>query len=41
MITQTYELDEINAAFADLRAGKLNRGVIIFDEELAGISTAS
>lgn len=36
MITKTYDLDDINTAFEDMRAGKLNRGVIIFDQELAG-----
>lgn len=35
MITKTYRLDEINAAFDDVAGGVLNRGVIVLDEELA------
>jgi Zn-dependent alcohol dehydrogenase len=31
MITNTYTLDEINQGYADLRAGKNIRGVIVFD----------
>ncbi|MCZ7643694.1 MAG: Zn-dependent alcohol dehydrogenase [Planctomycetota bacterium] len=30
LVTRTYALDEINAAYADLLAGKLARGVIVF-----------
>jgi Zn-dependent alcohol dehydrogenase len=30
MITTTYALDEINQGYADLRAGKNIRGVILF-----------
>ena len=30
LITKTYSLDEINGAYADLLAGKLARGVIVF-----------
>lgn len=35
LITKTYPLKEINTAFADMKAGKLNRGVIILDEAIA------
>lgn len=38
MITRTYELDEIDDAFADMRAGRLKRGVVVFDEALAGLA---
>jgi alcohol dehydrogenase/S-(hydroxymethyl)glutathione dehydrogenase/alcohol dehydrogenase len=38
MITRSYGLDEINDAFVDMREGKLKRGVVVFDEELAGLS---
>lgn len=38
MITKTYELDDINLAFEEMRTGKLTRGVIVFDKELAGVS---
>ena len=31
MITRTYALDEINQGYADMRAGKNIRGVIVFD----------
>ncbi len=37
MITRSYELDGIDQAFADMRAGKLKRGVVVFDEYLAGL----
>ncbi|GAA4901725.1 alcohol dehydrogenase/S-(hydroxymethyl)glutathione dehydrogenase/alcohol dehydrogenase [Actinomycetospora succinea] len=37
MITQAYDLDRIDHAFADMRAGKLKRGVVVFDEQLAGL----
>jgi S-(hydroxymethyl)glutathione dehydrogenase/alcohol dehydrogenase len=30
MITNTYTLDEINQGYADMRAGKNIRGVILF-----------
>jgi S-(hydroxymethyl)glutathione dehydrogenase/alcohol dehydrogenase len=30
LITKTYTLDDINTAYADLQAGKLARGVILF-----------
>ena len=30
LITRTYKLEEINAAYADLLAGKLARGVVVF-----------
>ena len=30
LVTQTYKLDQVNEAFADMEAGKLARGVIIF-----------
>lgn len=32
LITRTYKLEEINEAFADLRAGKNIRGVIVYDD---------
>lgn len=35
MISKTYPLAEINEAFEDMAAGKLNRGVLVFDDELA------
>lgn len=35
MITKTYALEDINVAFADLEAGLLNRGVLVYDEALA------
>jgi S-(hydroxymethyl)glutathione dehydrogenase/alcohol dehydrogenase len=31
LITQTYRLDQINEAFADMEAGRNARGVIVFD----------
>jgi alcohol dehydrogenase/S-(hydroxymethyl)glutathione dehydrogenase/alcohol dehydrogenase len=31
LITKTYRLDEINAGYADLEAGKNLRGVVVFD----------
>jgi NDMA-dependent alcohol dehydrogenase len=37
LITKSYRLDEINDAFADMREGKLKRGVVVFDDELAGL----
>ena len=37
MITRSYELDGIDQAFSDMRAGKLKRGVVVFDERLAGM----
>jgi S-(hydroxymethyl)glutathione dehydrogenase/alcohol dehydrogenase len=40
MITRSYELDGIGRAFADMRAGKLKRGVVVFDEYLAGVRRA-
>lgn len=36
MITRSYELDELNRAFTDMREGRLRRGVVVFDEDLAG-----
>lgn len=30
LVTQTYRLDQVNEAFADMEAGKLARGVILF-----------
>lgn len=38
MITRTYELDAIDDAFADMREGRLKRGVVVFDEALAGLA---
>ncbi|MFF2963780.1 zinc-binding dehydrogenase [Streptomyces sp. NPDC057963] len=38
MITKTYTLDQVNAAFEDMHAGLLKRGVIVFDSDLAGVS---
>jgi NDMA-dependent alcohol dehydrogenase len=35
LISKTYELGQINAAFDDLAAGALNRGVLVIDPELA------
>lgn len=35
MISATYRLDDINEAFDDMAAGKLNRGVLVLDEALA------
>lgn len=32
LVTQTYRLDQINEAFADMEAGKNARGVIVFEE---------
>ncbi|KAH3743151.1 Zn-dependent alcohol dehydrogenase [Pelomyxa schiedti] len=32
LVTRTYTLDEINQAYEDMLAGKLARGVILFDE---------
>ena len=29
MVSQTYDLADINAALEDLHAGKLNRGVLV------------
>lgn len=40
LITKRYVLDEINEAFGDLEAGKLNRGVIMFDAETDGGAAA-
>jgi Zn-dependent alcohol dehydrogenase len=37
LITKVYALDELNTAFADMRAGKLKRGLVVFDEPLAGV----
>jgi len=37
LITKSYGLDEIDQAFADMREGKLKRGVVVFDEYLAGV----
>ena len=37
LITKSYELDQLNQAFADMREGKLNRGVVVFDDQLAGL----
>ncbi|MFC5063806.1 zinc-binding dehydrogenase [Actinomycetospora atypica] len=37
MITRSYELEGMNDAFADLREGRLTRGVVVFDEHLAGL----
>ena len=31
LITRTYPLEDINQAFADLKAGKNLRGVIMYD----------
>ncbi|MEJ2889302.1 Zn-dependent alcohol dehydrogenase [Actinomycetospora aeridis] len=39
MITQAYDLDRIDHAFADMHAGLLKRGVVVFDEALAGFAT--
>jgi Zn-dependent alcohol dehydrogenase len=36
MITRSYGLDEIGTAFADMREGKLKRGIVVLDEHLAG-----
>lgn len=38
MISKAYALDEIDRAFADMRAGRLKRGVVVFDEALAGLA---
>lgn len=38
MITKAYKLDELNDAFADMREGKLKRGVVVFDEQLARVA---
>lgn len=38
MIPKAYALDEIDRAFADMRAGRLKRGVVVFDEALAGLA---
>ncbi|MFC5138343.1 alcohol dehydrogenase catalytic domain-containing protein [Actinomycetospora rhizophila] len=38
MISKAYALDEIDRAFADMRAGRLKRGVVVFDESLAGLA---
>ncbi|MDD7941569.1 Zn-dependent alcohol dehydrogenase [Actinomycetospora lutea] len=38
MITKAYELDQIDRAFADMREGRLKRGVVVFDEHLAGLA---
>lgn len=37
LITKSYELDQLNQAFADMREGKLKRGVVVFDDQLAGL----
>jgi S-(hydroxymethyl)glutathione dehydrogenase / alcohol dehydrogenase len=38
LVTRTYALDEVNEAFADMMAGRLARGVIIFDpSQVAGV----
>ena len=37
LISRSYELDEIDQAFVDMREGRLKRGVVVFDEELAGM----
>ncbi|WP_018333765.1 alcohol dehydrogenase catalytic domain-containing protein [Actinomycetospora chiangmaiensis] len=37
LITRTYALDGINEAFADMRDGRLRRGIVVFDEALAGV----
>ena len=31
LITQTYRLEQINQAFADMEAGKNARGMLLFD----------
>ncbi len=31
LITRTYPLEDINQAFADMKAGKNLRGVIVYD----------
>ena len=31
LVTRTYRLDEINAAYADMLSGAVARGVILFD----------
>jgi len=38
LITRSYPLEEINAAFADMLGGKLARGVIVLDRALTGAS---
>jgi Zn-dependent alcohol dehydrogenase len=38
LVTATYPLAGINDALADLAAGKLNRGVIVLDEKIAGLT---
>lgn len=38
MISKTYRLDQINTAFDDMNAGRLKRGVVVFDPDLAGVS---
>lgn len=40
MITRSYRLDQIGDAFVDMRAGRLKRGVVVFDEHLAGVVPA-
>jgi Zn-dependent alcohol dehydrogenase len=35
LVSRTYRLDEINAAFDDLEAGRLSRGVIVHDDATA------
>lgn len=32
LITTTYPIEEINQAFADMRAGRNLRGVIVYEE---------
>lgn len=32
LITRTYRLEEINEGYADMRAGKNLRGVILYDQ---------
>jgi Zn-dependent alcohol dehydrogenase len=31
LVSKTYALDEVNQAFADMLAGRVARGVIVFD----------
>jgi Zn-dependent alcohol dehydrogenase len=41
LITRTYPLDGIDRAFADMREGRLRRGIVVFDEALAGVRGAA
>ncbi|MBO1900347.1 Zn-dependent alcohol dehydrogenase [Leucobacter weissii] len=41
LITQRYRLEQINEAFDDLEAGRLNRGVIVFDSVRADDSRST